>query len=130
MDVFAGHGVKLGQQVQFIKCFQQFQNCKWAHTVHTAPEDRGKYKEYENPASRGEQKHWDVVGLCKCADLVVTLGPKLTKAYFSYLQGCKKGEDIFELTPGLFYREFGNIVQKCEVIYEMFHILNCGFEIK
>ena len=55
MDVVVGHGVKLGWQVQFIKCFPQFRNCKWVHTVHTAPEDLDKYKGYENPATRGEQ---------------------------------------------------------------------------
>ena len=32
MDVIVGHGVKLGRQVQFIKCFPKFQNCKWVHT--------------------------------------------------------------------------------------------------
>ena len=25
---------------------------------------------------------------------------------------------------------FGEVLHYCEVIYEMFHILNCGFEIK
>ena len=71
VDVAVGHGVKLGQQVQAIKCAQQFQNCKWVQTVHITPEDLGKYKGYENLTSRGEKKHWDEVGLCKCADLVV-----------------------------------------------------------
>ncbi|XP_067017683.1 uncharacterized protein [Acropora muricata] len=126
MDVVVGHGVKLGRQVQAIKCAQQFQNCKWLHTVHTAPEDLGKYKAYENPTSRGEQKHWDEVGLCKCADLVVAVGPKLMKAYFSYLKGCKKGEDIFGLTPGLFDREFGDIVQMPKPENDDFKVLLCG----
>ena len=86
MDVVVGHGVKLGRlQVQFIKCARQFGNYKLVHTVHTAPEDLGKYKGYEIPTSRGEQKHWDEVGLCKGADLVVPVGPKLMKAYFPYL---------------------------------------------
>ena len=67
MDVVVSHGVKLGRQVQFIQCAKQFQNCKWVHTVHTAPEDLGKYKGHENPTSRGERKHWDEVGLCKWA---------------------------------------------------------------
>ena len=126
MDVVVGHGVKLGRQVQFIKCARQFRNCKWVHIVHTAPEDLGKYKDYKNPTSRGEQKHWDEVGLCKWADLVVPVGPKLEKAYFSYLQGCKKGEDIFGLTPGLFYREFGDIVQMPKTENEDFKVLLCG----
>ena len=66
------------------------------------------YKDYKNPISRGEQKHWDEIGLCKCADHVVAVGPRLETAHFSYLQGCKKQEDIFGLTPGLFDREFGD----------------------
>ena len=126
MDVVVGHGVKLGRQVQTIKSFPQFRYCKWVHTVHTAPEDLGKYKDYKNPTSRGEQKHWDEVGLCKCADLVVAVGPKLEKAFFSYLQGCKKREDIFGLTPGLFYREFGDIVQMPKTENDDFKVLLCG----
>ena len=126
MDVVVGHGVKLGWQVHFIKIAAQFRNCKWVHTVHTAPEDLGKYKDYKNPTSRGEQKHWDEVGLCKCADLVVPVGPKLMKAYSSYLQGCKKQEDIFGLTPGLFDREFGDIVQMPKTENDDFKVLLCG----
>ena len=126
MDVVVGHGVKLGRQVQFIKCAQHFRNCKWVHIVHTAPEDLGKYKGYENPTSRGEQKHWDEVGLCKCADFVVPVGPKLEKVYFSYLQGCNKGEDIFGLIPGLFDREFGDIVQMPKTENDDFKVLLCG----
>ena len=126
MDVVVGHGVKLGQQVHFIKCAPQFRNCKWVHTVHTAPEDLGKYKDYKNPTSRGEQKHWDEVGLCKCADLVVAVGPKLHKAYFSYLQGGKKREDIFGMIPGLFDREFGDIVQIPKTVNDDFKVLLCG----
>ncbi|XP_044175056.1 uncharacterized protein LOC114949013 [Acropora millepora] len=126
MDVVVGHGVKLGRQVHFIKCAPQFQNCKWVHTVHTSPEDLGKYKDYKNPTSRGEQKHWDEVGLCKCADLVVAVGPKLEKVYFSYLQGCKKREDIFGLIPGLFGREFGDIVQMPKTESDDFKVLLCG----
>ena len=126
ISVVIGHSVKLGRQAQAIKCFPQFRNCKWVHTVHTAPEDLSKYKRYENPTSRGEQKHWDEVGLCKCADLVVPVGPKLMKTYFSYLQGCKKGEDIFGLTPGLFDREFGDIVQTPKSENDDFKVLLCG----
>ena len=126
MDVVIGHSVKLGRQVQVIKCFPQFQNCKWVQTVHTAPEDLGKYKGYENPIARCEQKHWKEVNLCKCADLVVAVGPKLEEAYSSYLQGCKKGDDIFGLTPGLFDREFVDIVQMPKTENDHFKVLLCG----
>ncbi|XP_068670256.1 D-inositol 3-phosphate glycosyltransferase-like isoform X1 [Montipora foliosa] len=127
MDVVVGHGVKLGRQVQVIKRSAQFQNCKWVHMVHTAPEDLSKYKGYDNPTSRGEQKHWDEVELCKEADLVVPVGPRLEKAYSSYLKGSKKDRDIFEIVPGLFNREFGDLVQQAKVESDdEFKVLLCG----
>ena len=55
MDVIVGHGVKLGCQVQLIKRHPNFENCKWVHVVHTAPEDLSKYKSYSSPISRGEE---------------------------------------------------------------------------
>ncbi|XP_068697990.1 D-inositol 3-phosphate glycosyltransferase-like [Montipora foliosa] len=127
IDVVVGHGVKLGRQVQVIKLSPQFQKCKWVHMVHTAPEDLSKYKGYDNPTSGGEQKHWDEVDLCKYADLVVPVGPRLKKAYSSYLQGCKKDEDIFEIVPGLFTREFGALEQRAKVENgDDFKVLLCG----
>ncbi|XP_015754272.1 PREDICTED: uncharacterized protein LOC107333922 [Acropora digitifera] len=128
IDVIVGHGVKLGCQVQLIKRQAQFQNCKWVHVVHTAPEDLSKFKDYSNPISRGEEKHWDEVDLCKCADLVVPVGPRLAKAYHSYLQECKKDEDFFELIPGLFEREFGDLPakQKPKDESDDFIVLLCG----
>ena len=128
IDVIVGHGVKLGRQVQLIKRQVQFQNCKWVHVVHTEPEDLSKYKVYSSPISRGEEKHWDEVDLCKRADLVVPVGPRLGKAYHSYLQECKKDEDFFELIPGLFEREFGDLPAKQKPKDESndFIVLLCG----
>ena len=136
IDVIVGHGVKLGRQVQLIKGQAQFQNCKWVHVIHTAPEDLSKYKGYTSPISRGRKKHWDEVDLCKSADLIVPVGPKLGKAYHSYLQECKKDEDFFELIPGLFCREFGGLSQRAKTEKDDFTVLLCGrgdeedFEVK
>ena len=138
IDVIVGHGVKLGCQVQFIKRNPNFENCKWVHVVHTAPEDLSKYKDYNNAISRGEKKLWDEVELCKSADLVVAVGPKLRKAYHGYLQESKKDEDFFELIPGLFEREFGHLAAKQNPKDERddFIVLLCGrgdkedFEVK
>ena len=138
IDVIVGHGVKLGCQVQLIKSHAQFQNCKWVHVVHTAPEDLSKYKDYSNPNSKGEEKHWDEVELCKSADLVVPVGPKLRKAYHTYLQSSKNSGDFFELIPGLFEREFGDLVakQNPKNVRDDFIVLLCGrgdkedFEVK
>ena len=99
MDVVVGHGVKLGKQAQFI-C--NFKRCKWVQVVHTDPEEQGLFKLYENPISKGEQKHQVEVELCQMADLVVGVGPKLTEAFRKYLSWCKKDQDVFEFTPGVF----------------------------
>ena len=137
IDVIVSYGVKLGWQVQLIKRHPNFKNCGWVHVVHTAPEDLSKYKSYSSPIiSRREEKHWDEVDLCKCADLIVPVG--LAKAYHSYLQGCKKDEDFFELIPGLFEREFGDLPAKQNPKEEEddFIVLFCGhgneedFEVK
>ena len=125
MDVVVGHGAKLGKQVQFIKDSARFHNCKWVQVVHTAPEDLSKYKDYPYPTSKGEEKHEVEVDLCKRADLVVPVGPRLEEAYSSYLQGCKSHQDVFTVTPGLFDREFGDLEQSPNEKAE-FKVLLCG----
>ena len=112
MDIVVGHGVKLGRQVQFIRDSAQFPNCKWVQVVHTAPEDLSRYKCYSDSISKGETKHESEVELCKLADLVVPVGPRLKEAYSSYLQRCKTDQDVLSITPGLFQREFGDLVAK------------------
>ena len=106
--------------------------------VHTAPEDLSKYKGYSGPISIGEKKLRDEVDLCKSADLVVPVGPKLQKTYRGYLHFCKKDEEFFELFPGLFDREFGDLPAKENPKDERddFIVLLCGrgdkedFEVK
>ena len=120
MDVVVGHGVKLGRQGQIIR---KNKNLKWVQVVHTAPEDLSRYKRYPNPISKGERKHEVEVGLCKLADLVVPVGPRLEEAYSSYLQRRKK--DVFSITPGLFDREFGDLEQSLNENGE-FKVLLCG----
>ena len=112
MDIVVGHGVKLGRQVQFIKDSPQFSNCKWVQVVHTAPEDLSRYKCYTDPISKGETKHESEVELCKLADLVVPVGPRLKEAYTSYLRRCRTNQDVLSITPGLFQKEFGDLVEK------------------
>ena len=112
VDFGVGQGVKLGRQVQFIRDSPQFSNCKWVPEVHTAPEELSRYKCYSDPISKGETKHESEVELCKLADLVVPVGLRLKEAFYSHLQRCKKDEDVLSITPGLFQRAFGNLVEK------------------
>ena len=111
IDVIVGHGMKLGRQAQVIRNYGQINNCKWVQVVHTAPEDLGKFKNYTNPSFKGEMKHQVEVDLCKLADLVISVGPRLTEFYSSYLQRYVREKDVFSFTPGLFDREFGNLEQ-------------------
>ena len=78
--------------------------------VHTDPEKLGMFKCYENPISKGEQKHHVEVELCQMADLVVGVGPKLTEAFRKYLRWCKKDQDVFEFTPSVF-NDFASVKQ-------------------
>ena len=107
MDVVVGHGVKLGKPAQVI-C--KSHKCKWVQVVHTDPEKLGMFKCYENPISKGEQKHHVEVELCQMADLVVGVGPKLTDAFCKCLRWCKKDQNVFEFTPGVF-TDFASVEQ-------------------
>ena len=60
------------------------------------------FKCYENPMSTGEEKHQVEVELCQMADFVVGVGPKLADAFRKYLGFCKKHENVFEFTHGIF----------------------------
>ena len=112
MDIVVGHSVKLGRQGQVIRDSSQFPNCKWVQVVHTAPEDLSRYKCYSDPISKGETKHESEVELCKLADLVVPVGPRLKETYSSYLRRYKTDKDVLSITPGLFQRDFGDLVAK------------------
>ena len=107
IDVVVGHGVKLGHQAQIIR---ESHECKWIQVVHTDPEELGIYKEYPNPISNAQKKHKTEVELCELADFVVPVGPKLYKAFHSYLASCKEEQYFFEFTPGIL-AEFSELKQ-------------------
>ena len=121
IDIVVGHGAKLGKQAQFIR--ESYQ-CKWIQVVHTAPEELGMHKNYPMAISKGEDKSTTEVELCKLADAVVAVGPKLTKAYSSYLRSCEKHEDIIQLTPSTF-SEFSDVKQAA-VDMDNFKVLTFG----
>ena len=110
VDCVIGHGAVLGRQVQGIK---RHHHCKWIQVVHTSPEELGMYKGYEEHISRGEDKHQVEVELCKLADQVVAVGPKLADSFSCYLRPCGKDQDVLNLTPGIF-SEFADVSQATE----------------
>ena len=108
VDCVIGHGAILGRHVQFIK--RDRPDCKWIQVVHTVPEELGMYKGYEGRISKGEEKHQVEVELCKLADQVVAVGPKLADAYSRYLRHCEKDQDVLNFIPGIF-PEFDGVKQ-------------------
>ena len=111
MDCVIGHGVHLGRQIPLIK--KQKPHCKWVQIVHTAPEDLGMYKSYEEAISKGEQKQLEEVKLCDLANQVVAVGPKVADAFARYLRPSKKDQDVLTLTPSIFH-EFLGVEQATE----------------
>ena len=110
IDVIVGRGVKLGRQAQVIR---RTHKCKWVQVVHTDPEELGMFKSYANAISTGAEKHSVEVELCKIADFVVGVGPKLSEAFRSYFRWCQKDQTIFNFTPGVF-DEFTSVKQVVE----------------
>ena len=107
IDFVLGHGAKLGKQAQVIR---DSHNCKWIQVVHTAPEELAMHKNYPSAIAKGQEKNLTEVALCKLADAVLAVGPKLTDAFSTQLRSCKSQEDILQLTPGTF-REFYDVKQ-------------------
>ena len=106
MDCVVGHGVSLGKQVQFIR---KHHHCKWIQVVHSVPEELGMYKSIP----QGGQLQKAELELCKMADQIIAIGPKLADAYEHYLRGSKKDQNVFDLTPSIF-SEFLNVEQVTE----------------
>ena len=105
-DFIIGHDVKLGWQGKMIRGKY---GCKWIHVVHTNAEEMGMYKNFPGAISSAQEEHENQIELCKRADMVVTIGPKLNDSFSSSLSFL--GKEIFNLTPGIF-DEFSNIRQE------------------
>lgn len=97
-DFIIGHSCILGKQAKHIRKYFQ---CKWVQVVHTDPEELGSYKSYSGANATGEKKFKKEVELCKIADLVVGIGPKLAEVYRAKLRRYKK--EVFTLTPSFFH---------------------------
>ena len=109
MDCVIGHGVHLGRPVALIKRNPNYDHCKWIQVVHSAPEEDGMYKNI----SEGQKMQETEIQLCKMADQVITIGPKLAEAYKCYLRPVKQEKKVFDLTPSIF-SEFLKVEQATE----------------
>ena len=88
----------LGKQKQIIR---DSHHCKWMQVVHTVPDELAIYKTYSDAIPKGVEKQWNELKLCRMADLVVGVGPKLKEFYSSLLSSCSK--TVYNFTPGVFF---------------------------
>ena len=103
VDCVIGHGVHLGKQIQLIK---RNTDCRWIQVVHSVHEEVGMYKNIPE----GQRLQQTEVKLCKMADEVVAIGPKVAEAYKRFLCSAEEEKTILDLTPGVF-SEFLNVAQ-------------------
>ena len=103
VDCVIGHGVHLGKQIPSIK---RTTDCRWIQVVHSVHEEVGMYKNI----SEGQELQQTEIKLCKMADEVVAIGPKVAEAYKRFLCSAKEEKTILDLTPGVF-SEFLNVAQ-------------------
>ena len=121
IDVVIGHGQKLGAPAHVIA---KRRRCKRVHIVHTASEELAMFKEGETAIPDGEEKHRTEIDLCKEADVIVIIGPKLKEATSAYLRPHGRDEHVINITPGIF-SEFAKLEQARQE-REQFRILVFG----
>ena len=115
-DFIIGHSVVLGKAAPDLRKHYQ---CKWIQIVHTDAEELGNFKGYTGASVKGEEE----LRLCRKADLVVGIGPKLTES-FSAALGHKK-EKCLTLTPGIF-SEYSKIEHPPNLREDKFRVLTFG----
>ena len=121
MDVVISHGQELGVPVRVIA---KQRKCRRVHIVHNASDELAMFKEGKTAIPKVEEKHRVEIQLCKEADVVVAIGPKLKEAASANLQWYSRDEDVINITPGIFW-EFANLDQSSQE-REQFRIFMFG----
>ncbi|XP_020605666.1 uncharacterized protein LOC110044458 [Orbicella faveolata] len=99
--IIHSYGRDLGKQAQVVK---ESKKCKWLHVLHTVSEELEKYmdKERAGPSSSvTDSEHQLQLELCKEADILIAVGPKVADAFKWALCHCGKHMDIITLTPSV-----------------------------
>lgn len=109
------YGHEVGRQAQIIK---ETKNCKWLHVLHTVSEELVPF------APEHTSEHELQLGLCKQADIVVAIGPKVAEAYRSAFQLGGIQKEVIDLTPGIFLNLVG--VRPPQDDSEVFRVLISG----
>ena len=97
--IIHSYGLDLGKQAQVVK---ESKKCKWLHVVHTVSEELGKYMDKKTAGTSScttDSEHKVQLALCKEADIVIAIGPKVADAFKCALHHC--GKHVINLTPSI-----------------------------
>ena len=92
--IIHSYGSDLGRQAQTI---QGTKKCTWVQVVHTISQELAKHE--KNKIHDHDHDHEVQLDLCKRADMIIAIGPKVAEAYRNYLAFPRKY--VFDLTPGI-----------------------------
>ena len=102
--IIHSYGRNLGKQAQEIK---EKKNCKWVHVVHTISTELENYKQKVSLTGAANPEwlsdHELQLALCKEADIIIAIGPKVADAYKRALRHCGKHKDVITMTPGIIH---------------------------
>ncbi|MEQ1882918.1 MAG: glycosyltransferase family 4 protein, partial [Burkholderiales bacterium] len=105
-DVVVGHDQVTGRHG--LALAREVYRCPYLHVVHSSPEELEYYKDREDEGARRTVNHLKgskagevQAQMCESSDMVLAIGPLLTKKIASTLLGKKSADDIVEVIPGL-----------------------------
>lgn len=99
-DLIIGHGRITGEAAR-VQQQDSYPTAKRIHFVHMAPGEIEWYKDKENAAQTAEQREGLELDLCKEADLVAAVGPRLYLEVGNLLSALQVQPRLFQFIPGL-----------------------------
>jgi glycosyltransferase involved in cell wall biosynthesis/tetratricopeptide (TPR) repeat protein len=99
-DLIVGHGRITGEAAR-VQQQDSYSNAKRVHFVHMAPGEIEWYKGKDDAAQTSERREELELDLCKEADLVVAVGPRLFSEFGTLVSGLPVQPKLFQFIPGL-----------------------------
>ena len=99
-DLIIGHGRITGEAAR-VQQQDSYPTAKRIHFVHMAPGEIEWYKGKEDAAQSAERREEAELNLCKDADLVAAVGPRLYLEFGNLVSGLKVQPKLFQFIPGL-----------------------------
>jgi glycosyltransferase involved in cell wall biosynthesis/tetratricopeptide (TPR) repeat protein len=99
-DLIIGHGRITGEAAR-VQQQDSYPKAKRIHFVHMAPGEIEWYKGKADAAQSAEKREELELDLCKDADLVAAVGPRLHLEFGTLVSGLKVPPKLFQFVPGL-----------------------------